>query len=705
MIRYFKIVLSDFKCYDLPPADRNGLSDPYMKGNFDNFRTFKSPIKKKTLNPQWDDFTVEFDYHTKYGTKLHLKKIVFDVYDHDVLGKDTQLGTCAIDLFTLASGPVKQCITLRSQLNAKDNCGTIEFNCVMEEISKNLQVVINNLKVKFEPALEDAKSIRCILQSLKGLGADVPTGSCRQTQSIAEWGAFPNLDLKNVSIKTLMEEKIIIKLKQERTGLDPTIGRIEVDLSKYLGRFIEENRTVSLNETMGEEMLPVHATGVSVAYKKSDTMEGIKRKASSFRSTTESNDVNLMGGGMSEFDRVLGSCEFDIGFIGIPMYAQMIGGVNKDKSVTGKPLLDNLPIPTGYNDEQPKKVPSPSTSQPLTSSVTTDSGRRSSITENAPIQRSLPTTPGLPEGWERKIDKRTGKEYFVNHADRTTHWTLPSTITDINKVQMEDEHTSERAEVEMTFHPTKQEKRTSLCSAPGQVFPQSPNGEMVMSVPQTNYGQVPQQAMPTVQTNVMPQQAMPTIQTNVIPSQQIVSPVQQNVMQQPNRINSPPENKTLPTSPGLPYGWEEKFEPNTGRFYYINHNTRTTQWEKPVQALSQDFNNMRISPQPQPIGGYQTVQQVPMQQQIVQPQIGGYQPIQQAPMQQSFAQPQTYNNQQVYQTTGFNQPTFNNPTQGYQPNQIRPLPNGWEEKIDPQSGRPYYVNHFSKTTQWERPIY
>lgn len=31
-----------------------------------------------------------------------------------------------------------------------------------------------------------------------------------------------------------------------------------------------------------------------------------------------------------------------------------------------------------------------------------------------------------------------------------------------------------------------------------------------------------------------------------------------------------------------------------------------------------------------------------------------------------------------------------------------PLPPGWEERVDSQ-GRTFYVNHTTRTTQWERP--
>ena len=38
-----------------------------------------------------------------------------------------------------------------------------------------------------------------------------------------------------------------------------------------------------------------------------------------------------------------------------------------------------------------------------------------------------------------------------------------------------------------------------------------------------------------------------------------------------------------------------------------------------------------------------------------------------------------------------------------QPQQVAPLPEGWESKIDPASGKTYYQNHATKTTQWYPP--
>lgn len=65
------------------------------------------------LDPVWSDFTVEFVYDTKYGRQLQLKKFKLDVYDRDILTKDDFLGTCEVDLFTLACGPIRHSLPLR----------------------------------------------------------------------------------------------------------------------------------------------------------------------------------------------------------------------------------------------------------------------------------------------------------------------------------------------------------------------------------------------------------------------------------------------------------------------------------------------------------------------------------------------------------------------------------------------------------------
>jgi len=33
---------------------------------------------------------------------------------------------------------------------------------------------------------------------------------------------------------------------------------------------------------------------------------------------------------------------------------------------------------------------------------------------------------------------------------------------------------------------------------------------------------------------------------------------------------------------GLPAGWEEKTDPSSGKKYYVNHEQKVTQWDRPT---------------------------------------------------------------------------------------------------------------------------
>ncbi|KAI6042697.1 hypothetical protein EDC04DRAFT_2657897 [Pisolithus marmoratus] len=89
----------------------------------------------------------------------------------------------------------------------------------------------------------------------------------------------------------------------------------------------------------------------------------------------------------------------------------------------------------------------------------------------------------------------------------------------------------------------------------------------------------------------------------------------------------------------LPPGWERRIDPN-GRPYYVDHNRRTTTWNRPDQPQ-----------QPQPATGSQPASR----------------------------QPQTSSN---YADV--------------------PLPAGWEERRTPE-GRPYFLDHHTRSTTWNDP--
>ncbi|PAA50770.1 hypothetical protein BOX15_Mlig020114g3 [Macrostomum lignano] len=95
----------------------------------------------------------------------------------------------------------------------------------------------------------------------------------------------------------------------------------------------------------------------------------------------------------------------------------------------------------------------------------------------------------------------------------------------------------------------------------------------------------------------------------------------------------------------LPAGWERRLDPQ-GRVYYVDHNTRTTTWQRPSNQL--------------------------------------------------------LHAQAVYQTWLREQDYGQFQGRFVGDDQLGPLPPGWERRAD-QSGRVYYVNHKDRSTQWEDP--
>lgn len=135
----------------------------------------------------------------------------------------------------------------------------------------------------------------------------------------------------------------------------------------------------------------------------------------------------------------------------------------------------------------------------------------------------------------------------------------------------------------------------------------------------------------------------------------------------------------------LPQGWQMRFD-SYGRPYYVDHNTRTTHWERPLplppgwemrrdergRVYYVDHNSRTTTwqrPNQETMRHYQQWQSDRMQA------------MQQC--QQRF----------LYQ---------NNASKVEDDDPLGPLPEGWEKRVEP-NGRVYFVNHKNRTTQWEDP--
>eukprot|EP01118_Nematostelium_gracile_P009407 TRINITY_DN3169_c0_g1_i1.p1 TRINITY_DN3169_c0_g1~~TRINITY_DN3169_c0_g1_i1.p1 ORF type:complete len:348 (-),score=91.74 TRINITY_DN3169_c0_g1_i1:4-1002(-) len=93
-----KVFITVLHGSNLPSADSNGLSDPYVKiippGSTKGSKKLQTKVVKKSLNPSWNE---QFEVEVRNINQ----KIRFEVYDWDRFGKDDALGFAEVALETL----------------------------------------------------------------------------------------------------------------------------------------------------------------------------------------------------------------------------------------------------------------------------------------------------------------------------------------------------------------------------------------------------------------------------------------------------------------------------------------------------------------------------------------------------------------------------------------------------------------------------
>ncbi|KAL7449314.1 hypothetical protein ACHAWC_001384, partial [Mediolabrus comicus] len=108
-------------------------------------------------------------------------------------------------------------------------------------------------------------------------------------------------------------------------------------------------------------------------------------------------------------------------------------------------------------------------------------------------------------------------------------------------------------------------------------------------------------------------------------------------------------------------GWIESIDQKSGRKFYANRYTRTTQWEAPPGWKSKShINNAAASSS------------------------------------------NRSNNNVDGRNNSLSTLSRDNSNNGHN-NNVTPLPEGWEEMVDPNSGRTFYIDHVNQITTWERP--
>uniref|UniRef100_A0A8C7V9Y7 E3 ubiquitin-protein ligase n=1 Tax=Oncorhynchus mykiss TaxID=8022 RepID=A0A8C7V9Y7_ONCMY len=193
-------------------------------------------------------------------------------------------------------------------------------------------------------------------------------------------------------------------------------------------------------------------------------------------------------------------------------------------------------------------------------------------------------------------------------------------------------------------------------------------------------------------------------------------------------MSGPRHNHLLPA---MPPGWEER-QDNLGRTYYVNHETRTTQWHRPIvqdsQVEAEQRQNIHMEAQHAFTARRQISDQEDSNDRHESPESWEIMTEDESTLYNSQRSPPPPHSPLEFhsfcdelsrlQASGA---TSGNRRTSLQVNNLLAsadrapswricllatsagLPPGWEEKQDSKS-RPYYVNHNSRITTWTRPL-
>lgn len=187
----------------------------------------------------------------------------------------------------------------------------------------------------------------------------------------------------------------------------------------------------------------------------------------------------------------------------------------------------------------------------------------------------------------------------------------------------------------------------------------------------------------------------------------------------------------------LPPGWERRID-HLGRQYYVDHNTRTTTWNRPSTDQSNNntaranddaaararHNNRALADdildaQPSGTGGSHTPNSQQQQQQASAIPVSQQTTVGSGPLPAGWEQRFTPEGRPYFvdhntRTTTWVDPRRqqllrviapNQPGMTVQPqtvSQLGPLPSGWEMRLT-STARVYFVDHNTKTTTWDDP--
>uniref|UniRef100_A0A4W6C9V4 E3 ubiquitin-protein ligase NEDD4-like n=1 Tax=Lates calcarifer TaxID=8187 RepID=A0A4W6C9V4_LATCA len=331
-------------------------------------------------------------------------------------------------------------------------------------------------------------------------------------------------------------------------------------------------------------------------------------------------------------------------------------------------------------------------------------------------QRPQQLLPPLPPGWEEKVDN-LGRTYYVNHNNRSTQWKRPSNMDVISETESDNQQRQIHQEAHRVFRSRRHisedlenehlEPR-DMDNSWELITEEDSNDSLSQSLPGPSSILTPQHP-PTPVTREFAEDLNLRLSLTPDTNGEVPGPssaLLSLLCSLSTLGQSPSATAYTLTTPGLPPGWEERKDAK-GRTYYVNHNNRTTTWTRPIvtsaAAAASSGGASALAPASTPSSSSNASNnhlhepQVRRPRSLSSPTVTLSTPLEGANnIQVRRAVKDTFSNPQSPQPSPYSSPKSQHKAQQSF------LPPGWEMRIAP-NGRPFFIDHNSRTTTWEDP--
>ncbi|XP_061737738.1 E3 ubiquitin-protein ligase NEDD4-like isoform X3 [Nerophis ophidion] len=316
--------------------------------------------------------------------------------------------------------------------------------------------------------------------------------------------------------------------------------------------------------------------------------------------------------------------------------------------------------------------------------------------------------PALPPGWEERQDN-LGRTYYVHHESRTTQWRRPSLQDSSTDTLRRQNTTRQREQIYLTRRQISDPDEATAQNGNSEVFQNDAvnlreDNQPTSPPPHQLSQELLEFEEELTNMHITGATALDHRVSQIDHASNPIHSIQRHSFHTTRGMAVPVDTMLLAASLKLPLGWEEKRD-SKGRRYYVNHNTRTTSWIRPrkqkVDATPPSQSSVRMPSVPPAF-----LEASP--QHTLHPEAtpdSGSMPVGWEVRSAPNGRPFFINH--ATKTTTWQDPRLRIPVQmrrrpSLDPSDLGPLPPGWEERVH-SDGRIFYIDHNTKITQWDDP--